>query len=392
MLTAFDEKAQKAIVIAESIAFDLGHSSVGSEHLLLSLLKIKDCPFSKILKTYHVDDEMIYEDVVRLFGEKDIQPFYMEYSEVVKKILEDAMSMSEAKKESKVSLNTLSIAMLLQKESVAVVLLNNYHVPFDEIKKELEEKENMDDIKLGPCESFATILQPSRKKLILERNQEVKDIIISLSCKEKSNVALIGKAGVGKSAVVEELARILKYYPPKNLDGYQIVSFNLTAAMSGTRYRGELEEKINKLLNITRDKKAIIFIDEGHDILKSGATESLSVSDMIKQNDAALNRRFRQVTIREPEINKVKRMITKKVEDYSKYHHVSIKDLDIDNIIDLCIDIPDKYFPDKALDVIDYVMAYCKFENKTRFDIQVAKRYINSLKGYPSVESEVLLA
>ena len=358
---------------------------------------------------------MIYEDVVRLFGEKDIQPFYMEYSEVVKKILEDAMSMSEAKKESKVSLNTLSIAMLLQKESVAVVLLNNYHVPFDEIKKELEEKENMDDIKLGPCESFATILQPSRKKLILERNQEVKDIIISLSCKEKSNVALIGKAGVGKSAVVEELARILKYYPPKNLDGYQIVSFNLTAAMSGTRYRGELEEKINKLLNITRDKKAIIFIDEGHDILKSGATESLSVSDMIKpvmarsdykfivatteaeynqfiQNDAALNRRFRQVTIREPEINKVKRMITKKVEDYSKYHHVSIKDLDIDNIIDLCIDVPDRYFPDKALDVIDYVMAYCKFENKTRFDIQVAKRYINSLKGYPSVESEVLLA
>ena len=110
------------------------------------------------------------------------------------------------------------------------------------------------------------------------------------------------------------------------------------------------------------------------------------------QNDAALNRRFRQVTIREPEINKVKRMITKKVEDYSKYHHVSIKDLDIDNIIDLCIDIPDKYFPDKALDVIDYVMAYCKFENKTGFDIQVAKRYINSLKGYPSVESEVLLA
>ena len=80
---------------------------------------------------------MIYEDVVRLFGEKDIQPFYMEYSEVVKKILEDAMSMSEAKKESKVSLNTLSIAMLLQKESVAVVLLNNYHVPFDEIKNHL---------------------------------------------------------------------------------------------------------------------------------------------------------------------------------------------------------------------------------------------------------------
>lgn len=125
MLTQFHEKAQKAIVIAESIAFDLGHSSVGSEHLLLSLLKIKECPFSKIMKTYHVDDEMIYEDIVRLFGEKDIQPFYMEYSEVVKKILEDAMSMSEAKKETKVSINTVSIALLMQKESVAVELLKD---------------------------------------------------------------------------------------------------------------------------------------------------------------------------------------------------------------------------------------------------------------------------
>ena len=125
MLTAFDEKAQKAIVIAESIAFDLGHSSVGSEHLLLSLLKIKDCPFSKILKTYHVDDEMIYEDVVRLFGEKDIQPFYMEYSDIVKKILEEAINITRERKESKVSLNILCLALLSQKESVAVELLNN---------------------------------------------------------------------------------------------------------------------------------------------------------------------------------------------------------------------------------------------------------------------------
>ena len=107
MLTQFHEQAQKAIVIAESIAFDLGHSHVGSEHLLLSLLKMKDILMTKMLKSYHVDDEVIYKDIVRLFGEKDIQPFYMEYSDIVKKILEEAINITRERKESKVSLNIL---------------------------------------------------------------------------------------------------------------------------------------------------------------------------------------------------------------------------------------------------------------------------------------------
>lgn len=116
MLTQFHEKAQKVIVIAESLAFDLGHSSVGSEHLLLSILKMKDCTLTKLLKQYQVNDEIIYEDMIRLFGKKDVQPFYMEYSEVVKKILEDAVQMSEAQNEEKVSLNMMCIALLNQKK------------------------------------------------------------------------------------------------------------------------------------------------------------------------------------------------------------------------------------------------------------------------------------
>ena len=93
MLTQFHESAQKAIVIAESLAFDLGHSNVGSEHILLSLLKMKDCLFAKLLKEYNVNDAVIYEDIVRLFGEKDEQPFYMEYSDVVKDIIETSINM-----------------------------------------------------------------------------------------------------------------------------------------------------------------------------------------------------------------------------------------------------------------------------------------------------------
>ena len=143
MLTQFHEQAQKAIVIAESIAFDLGHSHVGSEHLLLSLLKMKDILMTKMLKSYHVDDEVIYKDIVRLFGEKDIQPFYMEYSDIVKKILEEAINITRERKESKVSLNILCLALLSQKESVAVELLNKYHVSFDRIKEELSQTRSL---------------------------------------------------------------------------------------------------------------------------------------------------------------------------------------------------------------------------------------------------------
>ena len=92
MLTKFDEQAQKAIVVAESIAFDLGHNNVGSEHLLLSLLKISDCKLRDLVKEYGVNEKNIYEDIKRLFGTNDDQPFYMEYSDAVKNILETAFN------------------------------------------------------------------------------------------------------------------------------------------------------------------------------------------------------------------------------------------------------------------------------------------------------------
>lgn len=97
MLTKFDEQAQKAIVVGESIAFDLGHNNVGSEHLLLSLLKISDSKLRELVKKYDVDDKNIYEDIKRLFGTNDDQPFYMEYSDAVKSILEAAMEITNNK-------------------------------------------------------------------------------------------------------------------------------------------------------------------------------------------------------------------------------------------------------------------------------------------------------
>ena len=140
MLTKFDEQAQKAIVVGESIAFDLGHNNVGSEHLLLSLLKISDSKLRELVKKYDVDDKNIYEDIKRLFGTNDDQPFYMEYSDAVKSILEAAMEITNQQNKSKVTLNILTIALLQSEESVAHELLKKYGVNFKDVISKLGTK------------------------------------------------------------------------------------------------------------------------------------------------------------------------------------------------------------------------------------------------------------
>lgn len=207
MLTQFHKKAQKAIVIAESIAFDMGHNSVGSEHLLLALLKMKDCAFSQVLKEHHVDDKMIYDDIVRLFGEKDIQPFYMEYSDVVKEIMDLAITMTKDKNDDKVSYHTLCLAMLSQTESVAVELLHKYHVPIEDVKETLSDEKSMIQ-ELNQIHELTNMneLVQRKQRLMIGREKELQQILMTLCKKEKNNVLLIGKAGVGKTALVEKCA------------------------------------------------------------------------------------------------------------------------------------------------------------------------------------------
>ena len=144
MLTKFDEQAQKAIVVGESIAFDLGHNNVGSEHLLLSLLKISDSKLCELLKKYDVDDKNIYEDIKSLFGtnDNDNQPFYMEYSDALKSILEAAIEITHQQNKSTVTLNILTIALLQSEESVAHELLKKYRVNFKEVISKLGTKNN----------------------------------------------------------------------------------------------------------------------------------------------------------------------------------------------------------------------------------------------------------
>lgn len=409
MLTQFHEKAQKAIVIAESIAFDLGHSSVGSEHLLLSLLKMKDSPFSKILKTYHVDDEMIYDDIVRLFGEKDIQPFYMEYSEVIKKILEDAMNMSEAKKESKVSFNTLCIALLMQKESVAVELLNKYHVPFDEVKKELsEEKSLLHELDLIHELTNFNELVKKQERLMIGRDKELEQLFLTLCKKEKNNALLIGKAGVGKTALVEKLAlKMNSQEVPEALRNKVVYELSLSGIVAGTKYRGEFEEKFKKIIDkVIQAKDAILFIDEIHNLIGAGGAEgAIDASNILKpylarkdltiigattieeyykyfEKDQAMNRRFAVIKLNENTKEETKAILLGLKKQYEDYHHMIISDQCIDDIIELSDQyLIQRVFPDKALDVLDLACVKAIFLKDKELKKEHIEKVIEEISG-----------
>lgn len=409
MLTQFHEKAQKAIVIAESIAFDMGHSSVGSEHLLLSLLKMKDCAFSKILKQYHVDDEMIYKDIMRLFGEKDIQPFYMEYSEVIKKILDDAMNMSEANKDSKVSLNTICIAMLLQKESVAVELLNKYHVPFDEIKRELSEEKSLIQ-ELNLIHELTNLNESIQKqeRIMIGRDIELQQLLQTLCKKEKNNALLIGKAGVGKTALIEKLAlKINNQEVPPILKNKVIFELNISSIVAGTKYRGEFEEKFKKIIQkVMQAQDAILFIDEIHNLIGAGGAEgAIDASNILKpylarkdltiigattieeyykyfEKDQAMNRRFAIIKLKENTLEETKAILFGLKKQYEKYHGIKINQECIDDIISLCEQyLPQRVFPDKAIDVLDLACVKTSFLNEKEMRTQHIEKVIEEITG-----------
>lgn len=408
MLDKFDEQCQKAIVTAESICFDKGHERVDTCHLLLALLQM-DVLLTKEIKKYGVDYTYFAKRVEHFFPEKEAQPFYLEYGDVFKMILNNAL---ENKKKAKVNIDELCVA-LLESESVSVEILKEEGVEIDEVVDKLREKESSLKAIKG-CESFTEIIKPAKTKTILGRDKEVKQMIIGLSCKDKANIALLGKAGVGKSAIVEELARLIRYNPPQKLKGYQIVNLDVTATVAGTKYRGEFEEKIQRFLKAVKGKKLIVFIDEAHSLTQAGSSEgSTSLSEILKPIltqgkhkfiiatteeeydrylavNKALARRFRRIHIHEPKPSQIPAMIKKKVQGYIKYHHVSIELEDIEKVISMAKTIPDRYFPDKALDIIDYTMAWCACEDMERFNLEVASDYVTSLLGKDNKNEEYM--
>ena len=409
LLREFDEQAQKAIVVAESLSFDFGHQNVGSEHLLLSLLKIHDNQLKRLLQKYDVNDAVVEEDIKRLFGTNDDQPFYMEYSQSVKRILERSLEYAKDKNQDQVTLNILIISLLKEKESVAYEILQKYHVDVEEVIYLLQEKSAFET----PLDQIPTLVNinkkvKTKKYKIIGRENEIDQVCTILSKKEKNNVLIIGEAGVGKSALVEKLAMMINQ--GKVVDSLKnkiIYELSLSSLVAGTKYRGEFEEKFKKIIDKVKDlDNVIIFIDEIHNVIGAGGAEgAIDASNILKpylarkdmtvvgattideyykhfEKDHAMNRRFSIVTLKENTKEETLEILKGIKGYYESYHQIKIDNVLLKELIELVdCHIKNRTYPDKAIDILDLSCVKAKFYHEKELTknriVETIEKYLN---------------
>ena len=409
LLREFDEQAQKAIVVAESLSFDFGHQNVGSEHLLLSLLKIHDNQLKRLLQKYDVNDAVVEEDIKRLFGTNDDQPFYMEYSQSVKRILERSIEYAKDKNQDQVTLNILIISLLKEKESVAYEILQKYHVDVEEVIYLLQEKSAF-ETQLDQIPTLVNINKKvkTKKYKIIGRENEIDQVCTILSKKEKNNVLIIGEAGVGKSALVEKLAMLINQ--GKVVDSLKnkiIYELSLSSLVAGTKYRGEFEEKFKKIIDKVKDlDNVIIFIDEIHNVIGAGGAEgAIDASNILKpylarkdmtvigattideyykhfEKDHAMNRRFSIVTLKENTKEETLEILKGIKGYYESYHQIKIDNVLLKELIELVdCHIKNRTYPDKAIDILDLSCVKAKFYHEKELTknriVETIEKYLN---------------
>lgn len=391
MFSKFSEEAQKVLLNAKKEMTILKHPYVGSEHLLLSILSNKDLDITVKLNDYGITYNKFKDEVIRVIGKGKITNTWFLYTPLLKRIIEDAAIDSKDNKEKEVGVNNLFLSLLEEGDGVAIRLLMGMNIDVDllyeEFSSSLTVKKSKNKHKLL-IEEYSVDLNKKctdgEVDPVIGRSKEIDNIISILSRRSKNNPLLIGSAGVGKTAIVEELAnKIVMGTVPINLKDKRILSVSMSSLVAGTKYRGEFEERINKLLKeVEENSEIILFIDEIHTLVGAGGAEgAIDASNILKpslargkikiigattieeytkfiEKDKALDRRFQKIIIKEPSIDDARDILLKLKPLYESFHNTKISD----DIIDYIISVSDKYihnrnFPDKAIDILDEACA-----------------------------------
>ncbi len=407
MFNEFDEEARRVLVRAKEEMLDLKHPYVGSEHLLLALLKT-DSKLTKELNNYKINYNNFKKELINIVGKGTKKSEWFLYTPLLKRVLENAVIDSKELGSNKVTINHLFSSLLEEGEGVAIRILIGMNINIDDlynnfsskilaIKTDYRESLLIDEI----GNDLTKQAQEEGFDPVVGRDNETKRVIEILSRRTKNNPILIGPAGVGKTAVVEELSRLIALGEvPMFLKNKKIISINMASIVSGTKYRGEFEERMNKILTeLENDRDVILFIDEIHTLVGAGGAEgAIDASNIIKpalsrnkiriigatttneynkyiEPDKALSRRFQQVYINEPDEQITKKILISLKPLYEKYHNVIINQEIIDKIIELSNKyIHDRNNPDKVIDILDEVCAHVGLKESN-----VVKKY-NKLK------------
>ncbi len=405
-MNKYSEEVKMVFKYSEIEMINLNHPYVGSEHLILSILSFKN-NVSAVLNKYGITYKKYKRELIEKIGTSNKKTEFIFYTPLLKKIIETASMSAKENSNNEVQIAHLFLALIEENDGIGYTILKSFNCDIDLIYKEISKiiigNKNLLVYELGINLNNLAISNELDK--VIGRDKEIDRIIEILARKNKNNPILLGEAGVGKTAIVEELARrITKGNVPNFLLDKVIVSLNLSCVISGTKYRGEFEEKLNKIIKeLEISQNIILFIDEVHTIIGAGGAEgAIDASNILKpvlargkikcigattiteyskfiEKDKALDRRFQKVIINETSIEETKNILKKIKKDYEKYHNVKISDEIINDIVDFSNKyIYDRREPDRSIDVLDEICAKTNV-NITNNEINIIKNKLKNI-------------
>ena len=387
---------------AREEAREMGNNYVGSEHLLLAILKDTATPLSRLLCAQGVYYFQLKEDLMVLFGLKDQDVEELQITQVVDDILERGMSLSSRKQNTMMDVDSLTLALLQTNSCVATEILHRYDVDEEVVLLQMEHGSMSE---LDKISELRNLNMCGANQDIVGRDAELNFMISVLSRKDKANPLLIGEPGVGKTALVEKLAGMIQQNLVPSLKDACIYELHLNSLVAGTKYRGDFEEKLQNIIRLLEKyPNVILFIDEIRLMIGAGKSEgSIDVSSVLKpylargvikcigattieeyemyiEKDRALERRFHIITIREPDVEDTIKMLKAKKKEYEDFHNVKIQEKVLEQIVKYCAYyMPQRKFPDKAIDVLDLACVGTKRQSERSVSEDMVRDVIEKL-------------
>ncbi|GAE26003.1 ATP-dependent Clp protease [Halalkalibacter wakoensis JCM 9140] len=397
MFGRFTERAQKVLALAQEEAVRLGHNNIGTEHILLGLIREGEGIAAKALQALGLGSEKIQKEVESLIGKGQEGSKTIHYTPRAKKVIE--LSMDEARKlgHSYVGTEHILLGLIREGEGVAARVLNNLGVSLNKARQQVlqllgsNEVGNSSGQSTGASNANTPTLDSLARDLtavareesldpVIGRSKEIERVIQVLSRRTKNNPVLIGEPGVGKTAIAEGLAQaIIANEVPETLRNKRVMTLDMGTVVAGTKYRGEFEDRLKKVMDEIRQAgNVILFIDELHTLIGAGGAEgAIDASNILKpslargelqcigattldeyrkyiEKDAALERRFQPIQVNEPTLGESEQILKGLRDRYEAHHRVTITDDAIEAAVKLSDRyISDRFLPDKAIDLID---------------------------------------
>ncbi|CAH1229317.1 MULTISPECIES: ATP-dependent protease ATP-binding subunit ClpC [Paenibacillus] len=407
MFGRFTERAQKVLSLAQEEAVRLGHNNIGTEHILLGLIREGEGIAAKALVALGLGLEKIQDEVESLIGRGQEQPTNIAYTPRAKKVIE--LSMDEARKLGHTYVGTehILLGLIREGEGVAARVLNNLGVSLNKARQQVLQllgssetvspshgtNPNVNTPTLdGLARDLTAYAKEGHLDPVIGRSKEIERVIQVLSRRTKNNPVLIGEPGVGKTAIAEGLAqKIINNEIPETLKDKRVMTLDMGSVVAGTKYRGEFEDRLKKIMDEIRQAgNIVLFIDELHTLIGAGGAEgAIDASNILKpalargelqcigattldeyrkyiEKDAALERRFQPITVDQPSPEEAVQILYGLRDRYEAHHRVKITDAAIQEAVKLSDRyITDRFLPDKAIDLIDEASSKVRLRSYT---------------------------